>query len=171
MTITYPISQCKREVEAYELSLSEAQYKYEGHWRMHEGYRHYLNVWYKRLTESTNQAIELNRAIIERWDTASLIRVIETGSKNNPYMVVAALQLICEDPGNLYNHDIGCIIRDTNSLHSQFDIWHEINILEGELDRRQERDYCPDCECRRIDCECSSETPSDLAGWKQSDHI
>jgi len=149
MTITYPISQCKRETEAYELSLSEAQYKYEGHWRLHEGYRHYLNVWYERLDKATNQAIELNRAIIERWEQPALIDVIQTG--HNPYMTVAALRLLCEDTYRIGSHDIGCIIRDTNSLHSQFEIWHEINILEGELDRRQERDYCPDCECRRID--------------------
>ena len=135
MTITYPISKCKRETEAYELSLSEAQYKYEGHWRLHEGYRHYLNVWYERLDKATNQAIELNRAIIERWDTASLIRVIETG--HNPYMTVAALRLICEDTYHIGSLAIGCIIRDTNSLHSQFEIWQEINILEGELDRRR----------------------------------
>ena len=163
MTITYPISQCKREVTAY---IYRVNYP---HPRWIEWDIAALSRWQHRLTEATNQAIELNRAIIERWDTASLIRVIETG--HNPYMTVASLQLLCEDPGNLYNHDIGCIIRDTNSLHSQFEIWHEINILEGELDRRQERDYCPDCECRRIDCECSSETPAESAGWKQSDHI
>jgi len=131
MTITYPISQCKREVEAISDWLQANQFSAH----IKDFALQMRDKWQYRLTEATNQAVELNRAIIERWDTASLIRVIETG--HNPYMTVAALRLICEDTYHIGSLAIGCIIRDTNSLHSQFEIWQEINILEGELDRRR----------------------------------
>ena len=159
MTITYPISQCKREVEAYELSLSEAQYKYEGHWRMHEGYRHYLNVWYKRLTEATTPAIELNRAIIERWDTASLIRVIETG--HNPYMAFAALELLSEDPQVMTGDEIHTAITASLGVRQTFDGAKFIRLLQDELDYRHSN-LCPGCGLPYEECDDGGCSPAYL---------
>jgi hypothetical protein len=103
------------------------------------------------------RAIALNREIICQWEPSQLMDVLQ--ENHNHYMAMAALQLLVEDLSFIRRVDMDMLILFAEPLRKHFDIWHEINELEGEKDARWERDHCPSCELLNDDCYCDNE------GW------
>jgi len=162
MTITYNIPQCKREFTAYFERMNELENGHISTRPAWQGiYQHNMQRWAERLVKATRQAVDLNREIIAYWTTTDLLTV--TRQNHNPYMTVAALELLSEDMDDLDDDELGQALVFAQPLRGLgiCDVHWFIKTFEGELEYRRDLAAAP----------TDNESPAESAGWKQSDYL